>query len=466
MNARITRILSLSLTALMLGFGVTLTTFAQETPPPGGEPRDFEVPKGVTFTLDNGLSATLVSFGSVPKVNVLVTIRAGNVNESADEIWLADFAGDLIKEGTADRNASEIAEAAARLGGSVNISTGLDQTTVSGSVLSEFGGELVALLADVIQNPVFPEDEVPRIRRDRLRSLSIQQAQPGTKALVKFRELLHGDHPYGRLYPTEQQLEGYTADEARAFYDANWGAARTHVYVAGKFDVKKLRTAIERSFGDWRSGSPPVVNVPATSTQRSVHVVDIPGAVQSNAIIGLPVVDPSHDDYLTLQVANSLLGGSFASRITSNIREDKGYTYSPYSTLSSRYRDSYWAEIAAITTEVTGPAIREVLYEIERIQSEPPSAAELDGIKNYMAGTFVLQNSSASGIIAQLAYISMHGLPANYLNTYVQRIYAVTPEDIQRVSRAYFDPEKMLLVIAGDEAALAGQLTDFGPRAQ
>jgi len=169
---------------------------------------------------------------------------------------------------------------------------------------------------------------------------------------------------------------------------------------------------------------------------------------------------------VALQVTNALLGGSFASRITSNIREDKGYTYSPYSTVSARYRDAYWAEIAAVTTSVTGPAIQEIFNEIERLRAEPPSPDELEGIQNYLAGTFVLQNSSRSGIIGQLAFLDLHGLDDDYLGTYVQRVYAVTPEEVQRIAQTYLNPEDMVIVIAGDVAQIRDQVDDFGPLVQ
>jgi predicted Zn-dependent peptidase len=367
-----------------------------------------------------------------------------------------------MQEGTAEKDAKAVAREAADMGGSLNIGTGLDQSTVGGNVLSEFGPDLVRLIAEVVRNPAFPDSELSRLKRDMVRNISISQSQPGTKALVKFREVLHGDHPYGRIFPDAEMVEGFTTEAVRAFYEANYGAARTHIYVAGMFDVGEMEQAIREYFGDWTEGPQPLIDIPTTSTQRAVHIVDVPGAVQSNVYIGLPVIDPSHEDFIALTVTNSLLGGSFASRITSNIREDKGYTYSPFSTLSGRYRDAYWAEVAAITTEVTGAALREIFLEIDRLQAEPPSAEELEGIRNYLAGTFVLQNSSPGGIIGQLIHLDLHGLPDDYLNTYVQKVYAVTPAEVQRVASEYLRDEDMVIIIAGDRAAIEAQVAGLG----
>ena len=447
--------------SFVLACTLVLPAIGQESPPEGGTPKDFNVPEPYTFTLDNGMQATLVTYGVLPKVTAQVIVRTGNIHEDSDQVWLADIMADLIKEGTTTRSAKDIAEEAAQMGGSVNIGVGLDQTYVTGDVLSEFGPDVIALMADVIQNPAFPADEMERLVRDRVRQLNIQQSQPGTKAMAKFREEMYGDHPYGRIFPTEEMLQGYTGDDIRAFYDENIGAERAHIYVSGRFDRRAMEAAIRDAFSDWGSGADAQMVMASPQSDRKVVIVDVPGAAQSNVYIGLPIIDPSHPDYVALQVTNSLLGGSFASRITSNIREDKGYTYSPYSQVSSRYRDAYWAQIAAVTTSVTGAAIDEIFMEINRLQEEPPPTEELEGIQNYMAGTFVLQNSSRQGIINQLAFLNLHGLDREYLTNYVNNVYAVTPEDVQRIATDYIRDEEMMIVIAGDRAQIEAQVAKF-----
>jgi zinc protease len=162
-------------------------------------------------------------------------------------------------------------------------------------------------------------------------------------------------------------------------------------------------------------------------------------------------------------VANTILGGSFASRITANLREQKGYTYSPNSQLSTRYRDAYWAEAADVTTNVTGPSLKEIFAEIDRLQAEPPSAAELKSAQNFMAGVFTLQNSSRNGIINVLELVDLHGLPADYLKTYVQRVYAVTPQDVQRLTQKYIQDEKATIVVVGDKKVIEEQIKPYGP---
>lgn len=434
----------------------------KEKPPAGSAPKAFTLPRKETFTLKNGMKVTLVPYGSVPKVTVRAVVRAGNLNETAEQIWLSNLTGSMLKEGTTTRSAEQIAQEAAQMGGQVNVGVGADQTNVSGDVLSEFGPQLVALIADVMMNPKLPESELPRLKNDRLRALTIARTQSGQLATERFRQVVYPNHPYGRVYPTEQMLSGYKIEDIQKFYKDNFGAARTNLYVAGRFDAAAMKKAITQAFEGWTRGSAPVINIPKPTSARTLHLVDRPGAAQSTIIVGLPVVDPSNPDYIALQVTDALLGGSFGSRITANIREAKGYTYSPNSQVSTRYRDAYWVEVADVTTAVTGPSLKEIFYEIDRLKKEPPTEEELQGIKNYLGGIFVLQNSNRGGVINQLAFLDLHGLDEKYLTTYVQKVFAVTPQEVQRIAQTYLLDDKMTLVVVGDKGKIAEQLGPFG----
>ncbi|HEX6927178.1 MAG TPA: pitrilysin family protein [Longimicrobiaceae bacterium] len=441
---------------------VSVPARAQQAPPTPGTPRPFSVPAAREFSLSNGMKVTLVPYGEVPKAQVQLIVRVGNVDEGADEVWLADVTGDLMQEGTTNRSAEQIARDAASMGGSIGIGVSSALTNISGDALSEFVPQMVELIADIAQNPSFPAEALERIRADRLRQLSIQLSQPQAQALRKFVSVLYPSHPYGRPFPTPEMLQGFTAEQVRAFYQENFSAARAHLYVAGRFDEVATEQAIRAAFEGWEAGSESMPSIPSPESGRAVYLVDSPGAVQSTIYLGLPVIDPSNPDYIPLQVTNALLGGSFASRITSNIREQKGYTYSPFSTLSSRYRDAYWAEIADVTTDVTGPALTEIFFEIDRLRGEPPSEEELRGIQNYLAGTFVLQNSSRGGIISQLSFINLHGLGRDWLESYVPRVYEVTPAEVMHIARTYLDPSRMTIVVVGDRSKIEDQLREFG----
>jgi predicted Zn-dependent peptidase len=436
-------------------------TLPRETPPPGGTPRDFALPAKEEFTLPNGLKAKLVPYGQVPKTTMMVAIQAGNVHEAATEVGVADLLGKLMSEGTTTLPGAQLADKVARLGGSLNISVGQDQTQVYASCLSEFAPELATLLADVVQRPALPESELPRIKADFKRQMNLARAQPGTQARQKFTQALYGSHPYGRPIPTDAEIDALTMAQVKTFYQTQYGAQRTSVYVAGKFDNGAVREAITRAWAPMPQGPAPRIEIAKSQTRPDITTLDRPGAPQSTIVIGLPVVDPSHPDYMRVRVMNSLLGGSFGSRITRNIREDKGYTYSPYSYLETHYRTGNWSQNADVTTQETGNSLKEIVYEIERLQKTPPTAEELKGIQNYESGLFVLRNSTPGGIIGQLNTLDLHGLPDSYLTEQVKNINAVTPQQISETARKYVRPEAMTIVVVGDRKIIDPQIKKF-----
>jgi predicted Zn-dependent peptidase len=433
----------------------------KQTPPVGGAPKAFTVPAHETYALANGMKVTLVPYGNIPKVTVSLALRSGNIDETQEQLGVADITGELLKEGTTSLSSQEIAEAAARMGSTLGVTVGADETTVAMDVLSESGAGAVKLLADVVEHPLLPESELARLKTNMLREIAVAKTQPGQIALARFRKLMYGNHPYGDVLPTEETVNKLTIADAKKFYAANYGAARAHLYVAGKFDPAAVKKAIAENFSGWVKGAAPVEKAAAPKTQRIVDVTDRPGAPQSTLYVGLPVADPTSPDNVRLIVSNSLLGGSFASRITANIREQKGYTYSPRSQISTRYHDAYWVEVADVTTKDTGASLKEIFGEITRLQKDAPGAEELKGIQSYLSGIFVIQNSTRQALIGQLRFVDLQGLGEDYLKNYVQRVNAVTPEEVSATTAKYIKPELMTIVVVGDKAKVGEQLTGY-----
>jgi zinc protease len=453
----------ISLQRTLIGFiaaaFVASAANAQQTPPPPGPPRPFQLPTPTTTTLDNGAKMTFVDFGTIPKVTIAITVRTGALNEDG-KTWLSDLTSDLLKEGTKNKTSEQIAAAAAMMGGQLGIGSGADETSLSLDVLSEYAADAVALLAEVLTQPQLPESELARIKQDYLRNLSVSLTQPQAIAGAAFAAALYPDHPYGKAYPTTEQLQSYTIDDVRKYYENNFGARRTHIYVAGKFDRAVLEKAIRTSLGGWREGPAPLLLPPAASVPRTVNLVDRAGAPQSTLRVGLRVIDPTQPDFMALSVANTLLGGVLTSRITMNLREDKGWAYSPNSGLSTNFRQASWIENADVKSASTGPALGEIFKEIDKLRTEPPSAAELTSIKNYRNGTFVLSNATRGGLIGQLAFVNLQELPADWLTTFVERLYAVTPQQITEATQKYLDPAKMSVVVVGDLATVKPQIQE------
>jgi predicted Zn-dependent peptidase len=450
----------LSLRALAcLSVAVVLSAaHAQQTPPPPGPPRPFTVPTPATVTLANGLKATFIDFGSVPKVTIAICVRVGALNDG-ERTWLSDLTAELMKEGTESKTAEQLADAAAAMGGEVSIGVGADETMLSLDVLSEFGPEAVALLPEILTHPRLPESELPRIQANFVRNLSVQLATPQAQAAAAFSALLFPNHPYGRVFPTPQQLQSYSIEDVRDFHARNFGAQRTRIYVAGKFDRASVENAVRRHLGGWHEGPGPLQLSSPAPGEPVTTLIDRPDAPQSTLRIGARVIDPTHPQFMALSVTNTLLGGVLTSRITMNLREDKGWAYSPNSSLGAYYRHAVWAEQADVKAESTGPALQEIYAEIGRLQREPPSGEELTAIKNYRNGIFVMSNASRSGLIGQLAFMDLHGLPADWLTTFVERLYAVTPEQISQAAREHLDPKQLSVVVVGDMSTVRPQLS-------
>lgn len=434
---------------------------AKQAPPPLGTPKDFKLPQRREFTLDNGLQVTLVPFGKVPKASVRLVVRSGNIDEKSDQVWLSNVTGEMMNEGTTSRTAIRIAEEMAGMGGSLNVGVGNDLSNVQAEVLSERAPDAIRIIADVARHPLLPASEFPRIRANRLRQLAVQKSQPQALANERFLQVMYGDHPYGRVFPTEAMIQSYTIEQVRAFHAANWGAQRAHLYVAGVFDQMAVEKTIREAFGSWARGAAPA-NLPANErNDKHVALLDRPAAVQSTIYLGIPVAPMKSPDWTALQVTNQILGGAFGSRITSNIREQKGYTYSPFSQLSTRKDEAYWVEVADVTTNVTGASLTEIFREIDRMRNEPVPADELKAIQTNMAGVFTLQNGSRGGIIGQLATKDLQGLGDDYLTGYVRRVMAITSADVQRIAQTYLVPNRMTMVVVGDKKTVEEQLAPW-----
>ena len=413
-------------------------------------------------TVGEGVQLTLVPAGVVPVTGIRLVVHAGSADVPEGQTWLDRFVHDYLAEGTTELESGAFAAALAELGGHLSVGGDEHTTTLSTEVPSEHATAALRLVVAAARTPRFPEGAAERLRDDLHRSAAVVSTQPGWLAHAAFRSALYGDHAYARVLPTSEDIDRLTVEGARGFWESRAGGANVRLMVAGLFDGDAIVGTAQDALAGWTGAAAASVSAPAAGTSRVLHYVDRPGAEQSTLQIGLRVPAPGHPDYVPLEVLNSLLGGSFYSRITLNIREDKGYTYSPRSAISSRPGDAYWAESADVTTNVTGASIREILGEIERLRSEPPTEEELRGIINYVSGAFVIRQATPGGILNHLEFLDLHGLDTSYSANYVARVRDVTPEVIQRLAQDYLDPAAMPIVVVGDRAQVEEQVAEFG----
>lgn len=447
---------------LLCGFYLPSAAFGQkETPPAGGQPKPFVFPATVDHTLPNGMKVTLVQYGSVPKVAVQAVIYTGTKDDAKGKKAVSEMVGSMLKEGSKTRTAEQIALDTAKMGGSLNVGVGTDSTNISGEVLSEFDVQFINLLADVMLNPNFRQADLDRLKANKLRQLAVGRTQAGNLAWEKFREVVFSDHPYGQINPRDEEVNAYTLDDLKKFYAENYGAAKTHLYVVGKFDQAAVKKAIDTAFAGYAKGTPSTRSVPKIEGKRSLTTINRADAPQSTIYLGMPSPAPTDPDYVKFVVMDSILGGAFGSRITSNIREAKGYTYSPGSFIWSRFKTGYWIEAADVTTQHTGDSIKEILFEINRMRTEAVPAGELQGTKNYMAGLYVLNNSTRFGVIGQLENMNYHGLDKSSIDNYVKNVLAVTSADVQAIAKKYLTEDRMTIVVVGDLAKVNEQLKPY-----
>jgi predicted Zn-dependent peptidase len=292
-----------------------------------------------------------------------------------------------------------------------------------------------------------------------LRSLAVARSQPQTAANAALATAYYGaDSAFGRLIPTDEQVKSYSLDDLKSFYRANFGAKRTRLYIAGQFDPAAVKAAIEQVFGGWPAGPARLRLAPAPRPGPQIVLVDRPGASQSTLRLAWPAPVAGSPGDIPFEVMDALLGGSFTSRITKNIREDKGYTYSPFSFINDNPGEAAWNFNADVTTDVTGAALKEVFGEIRKLQTVAIPAEEGTGIRTWMSGTYILQNASQGGLIGSLAERDFLGLPSDWITAYVPRIIAVTNPQMQQAAREVLPLDRMTLVVVGDLAKVEPQL--------
>jgi zinc protease len=408
------------------------------------------------FALPNGVAVTLLPFGDVPRTSVQLVFRSGNVDEAEGEVWLADLVGRLLQLGTEKLDARAMSRAVAGWGGEITVDVRTDSTWVGGTVLSDFAPAMIAQVGDLIQNPRFPADELPRLKADLVRDLNIATSQPGQMANASLAAAMYPKQAYGRYFPTEEALRNYTLEQARALFERLMTPRRAHLYVAGRFDGAAVERAVREAFATWPEGGEAPARQARPDARRVIHFVERTGAVQSTLRLAVPVVSPSDPDYVPLLVMNTILGGSFSSRITQNLREKRGYTYSPFGLLAVRDGDAYWAEYADVTSKHTGASIREVLKEIVLLRRTPPAAEELEAVKMGIIGRHVIRLGTRDGVLNWEQFTDFYGFPRD--RDMVAAVLAVTADDVRRMARKYIDPRRLRIVVVGDGKTVLPQL--------
>lgn len=454
----------LTAVTLLLGLAAAAPVEAQQRPdrskPPAvGPTPELKLPPVQRMTLPNGLELLVMEKRGLPLVQVNLHVRAGSVREPADRIGLASLAVDMLDEGAAGLDALTLADRFERLGARFGVGAGAHTSTVSLRVAVPRLEEALGLMADVVLRPDFPESELERLKRERLTAMIRRHDEPASIASALFRRVLFGEaHPYGRI-ADEASLRATTLDDVRGFYARYFRPGNATVIVVGDIDAATARAAIERAFGAWQGGPVEQERVEEANQVRGrvIYVVDKPGAAQSVIQIGRIGISRRSEDYYAVLVMNTILGGSFTSRLNQNLREDKGYTYGASSYFDAGHIPGAFVASAAVQTDATGPSLREFMKELRAIR-EGVTDEEVDGAKNYLAMRFPADFQSVAGTAGELADVVEFGLPVDDLEQYMRRVLSVTRQDVERVARTYIDPENLAIVVVGDRARIEEQI--------
>jgi zinc protease len=437
--------------------------FANTVPSLAAE-RPVTWPKRTRARLSNGLEIVLAEAHSIPKFHGELFFRAGEALVSDRAVGLAEMTSTMLRTGTTKRTSRQIEEDLRRLGADLGASAGQDTSAISFAGLGEFAEPLLQLVGELAREASFPETEFKRERRQKLEEVKLERTSPGFLAGERLRKLLFGSHPYARVSPSEEQVSAYKRDDLQTVYREIYTPENALLVMVGDFEPQSMLKLVEKTFGTWAGKRPAAKEEPAPPKLggRRVYLVHNPGSVQTQILVGCHAITRKNPDWIRLGLANSLYGGAFNSRLVMNIREDKGYTYSPRSGITPLRKHGYFSISAAVRNDVVAASLTEIFYELDKLRSLPVPAAELCDAQNYLTGLFSMGLATQEGLLSQFSTVELNELPADYLETYRDKVRALTPAELLGAVRKYFDSANMQIVIVGDRAQTQDQARLFG----
>lgn len=428
--------------------------------PQPSEAREPEIAEYKKYELDNGLKMIVVENHKLPRLSIQLSLNIDPVFEG-DKVGMVSMAGDILSEGTTNRTKEQLDEEIDFMGAS--ISTYSSGAFATG--LSKYSDKLTELLADVVLHPSFPADEFEKLKQQGISSLRANEDDPGALMSNLYDARIYGlDHPFGEV-TTQESVNNITLEDCRNYWSTYFRPNVAYIAVVGDIKPRDAKKLIEKYFASWEQGEVPSheIEVPQLPESTQVALINRPTSVQTEIRIGNRVeLSQGDPDLEAVRVANMILGGGSLARLYLNLREDKSYTYGAYSSIgTSQYVSDFTAQ-AAVRNEVTDSAVAEFLYEINRIRTELVSEEELQGAKNYLAGSFGRSLESAQTVASFGLNIERYGLDEDYYNDYLKRLQAVTAEDVMRAAQKYFANENLTIAVVGRASDIEEGLKRFG----
>jgi zinc protease len=461
---------SLTLAAALLLFAVSASAQKEEQRlpkdlPPFALEKPLQAPDVKSVKLDNGLTVWLVPQTGFPKVSYSLAILGGFAADPKDHPGLAQLLAATVDQGTKTRSARQIAEEVQAAGGDVAANAFRDSLRISSGVLSSKAAEGLTVLADIAQDASFPDKEVDIARRNLTDSLDLQEADPNFLAGRAMARVLFADGPYSIISPTKQSLAAMTPADLRSEFTRRARPDQAVLVVVGDFASDKMLALVRDKFAAWRPPSTPTVAVPAAPGSNPPHAIFLvarPDSVQTTLALASFGPKRGDPDYEATEVANAIYGGTFGSRLTTNIREDKGYTYTPGSFLQLFRSAGTVRTQADVRNAVTAPSLNEIFYELNRLATTSPTDRELQQAKRYLVGIEAINLQARDAVAGELATLWVQGLPPAEIGAYGQKISAMTAADVEAASRKYFPAYRSAVIVVGEEKVIRDALAPFG----
>ena len=424
-----------------------------KAPTPGPAP-SLKVPPVQKRALTNGLPVWIVEMHEVPVVDIAIIVKSGAAADPLGKFGLAGFTSAMLDEGAGTRTALELADAVDFLGASLSTSSSWDSSSVRLHSLTAKLDQALPIMADVLLRPTFPATDLERVRKERLTNLLQTRDSAPALANAGLARLVYGPrHRYGTLTMGNDASNGeMSAADLKSFYTANYQPQNAYLLVVGDVTPDGILPKLERAFGTWKNAGPVTAPALTAATQpaaRQIYLVDKPGAAQSAIRIGGIGVPRNTPDYFVLDVMNTMLGGSFTSRLNQNLREEHGYAYGASSNFDMRATPGPFVASANVQTDKTVESLREFFKELEGIH-QPVPADELTRARNLEALSYPAGFETTSGMTSQLTTLAVYGLPESFFSEYVPKIQAVTAADIARAAKTYILTDRFAVVVVGD----------------
>ena len=426
-----------------------------------------KLPRAEEATLKNGLQVVLLRSTKVPTFNMQMVLLSGGLSDPSDYRGLAGFTASLLREGTTKRSSKDISEQVDALGATLNASAGLSSltSTVNAGGLVENFDQTLDLFADVIRNPTFPQTEVARFKTRTMSQLQIQRSIPQFLAAEQFSRAIYGtSHPASFIVAPTESIKKLNSKDLSDFHAKYYRPNNAILAIVGDVSMKEILPKLEKAFGDWERGDVPATTIPAAPAQGDsrIYLIDRPGSVQTVLQLGTLGIERTSPDYFAVLLADRVLGGGPSGRLFLNLREDKGYTYGAYSQFGgSKFRGT-WISSSEVRTDVTEGAMKEFMYELNRLRDQKVDPVELENAKRAIIGSFALSLEQPQALLQNIITQKLYSLPADYWDTYPQKVSAITADDVQRAAQKYIDLQHLQVVAVGDAAKARQGLEKYG----